>query len=488
MRNPFKKRSSPSFADYSGVFRSQISRPHRFAWLRKKWVLVSLIVLLVLGAGAGYGLYLYYDLQGDLQDPDITETEERPVPPEDGSEPPFNVLLIGSDSRSGLTEKEQQRLGAEEVAGERADTLIIGHIDPETEHVTMVQFPRDLYVPTADGGHSKINETLEQSDDFLIETVTELTGLDIHHYAKVNIAGFRDLVDAIGGVEVCIAEPIPFDPQTGIEVPAEEVGMVEFDGDRALSFVRSRNFATGDFQRIQNQQKFLAAAIDELTSVGTFLRPNRVREVMEVARDNVTIDTRTTIKGLLDILRRFRSFNPDDYEAYTVPNLGTGSVEVGGGELASVVRPDPRAMELMFEAIEDNESPGEADGVPDVATSKIAVAVLNGTERDGAAREAAEELRTATTTDDGAVEITTIADARPQNYRDTVVVHGRKRADETKAELVAAALPGATLEQGRTPPGADVAVIVARRFETRHLVQIVPIPIPKPAELPEECR
>lgn len=491
MRNPFrKKRGRHSIENrYAGLIRSQRERPHRFAWLRKKWVIVSMVVLVVLGAGAGYGLYLYYDLQDALQDPDIDQIDPPPPPPPaDGPEPPFNVLLIGSDSREGLTEEEQQRLGAEEVAGERADTLIIGHIDPETDHVTMVQFPRDLYVPTPDGGHSKINETLNKSDNFLIETVKEVTGLDFHHYAKVNIAGFRDLVDELGGVEVCIAEPIPFDPQTGIEVKPEDVGMVEFDGDRALSFVRSRNYVTGDFQRIQNQQKFLAAAIDELTSIGTFLRPDRIREVMDVARDNVTLDPGTTIKGLYDILQRFRSFNPENYEAYTVPNLGTGGVDIGGGELASVVRPDTRAMKVMFEAIEDNESPGEADGVPDIATSKITAAVLNGTKEDGAADRAADELRAATTTADGSVAIETIADAPRQGYKKTVVVYGAKGADEEKAELVSAALPGSEIEEGKVPTGSDIAVIVGKRFDTKRITQIVPIPIPKPTELPEECR
>jgi polyisoprenyl-teichoic acid--peptidoglycan teichoic acid transferase len=491
MRNPFKRKKGRHSLEnkYAAVFRSQRERPHRFAWLRRKWVLIGLVVLLLLGAGAGYGLYLYYDLQGDIQDEGI----RLPPPPfavEGGPPLPFNVLLIGSDSREGLTEEEQQRLGAEEVAGERADTLIIGHIDPGNGHVTMVQFPRDLYVPTADGGHSKINETLDRGDNFLIETVEEVTGLDFHHYAKVNIAGFRDLVDEIGGVEVCIAEPIPFDPQTGIEVTPEEVGMVEFSGDRALRFVRSRNYVTGDFQRIQNQQKFLAAAIDELTSVETFLRIDRIKGVMEVARENVTIDRGTTIKGLLDILQRFRAFNPDneDYEAYTVPNLGTGSVDVGGGELSSVVQPDVPAMKLMFEAIEENESPGEADGVPDISTSKITVAVLNGTKEDGAADRAAGELQTATTTADGPVGVETIADAPRQNYKNTVVLHRGGETDEDKAELVSAALPGSKIEEGKVPAGNGVAVIVGKRFETKHITQIVPIPIPKPAELPEECR
>ena len=233
MRNPFsRKKSTPK--DFTGMIRSTHERPHRLSFFRRRWVLITLAILLVLGGAAGYVLYSYFKLQGDVQK-ELPDISVRPEPTEEG-EQPFNVLLVGSDSREGLTEQEQLDLAAGDVGGERADTLILGHIDPETQKVIMVQFPRDLYVPVADGGKSKINETLEAGNNNLVKTVKDLTGLEIHHYAKVNIAGFRDLVDAIGGVEVCIPESIPFDPQTGIEIPDEEVGMVEFDGDRALRF------------------------------------------------------------------------------------------------------------------------------------------------------------------------------------------------------------------------------------------------------------
>ena len=487
MRNPFSRKNAPSLADrYSGLIRSARSRPARFGFLRKRRALIALIVLAVLAAGGGYAAYFYYNLQGALQNPDIDLSD--PQEPEGDEDPPFNVLLVGSDSRKGLTEEEQLDLGAGDVAGERADTLIIGHIDPETEHVTMVQFPRDLYVPEADGGKSKINETLEAGDVHLIETVEEVTGLDMHHYAKVNIAGFRDLVDAIGGVEVCIADPIPFDPQTGIEVTPEDVGMVEFDGDKALRFVRSRHFETGDFERIQNQQKFLSAAIDKITSLDTFLRLERIFDLRDIAKDNVTIDRDTTLTGLWSILKRFRAFDPANYEAYTVPNLGVGSVELPSGDTASIVEPNPRAMRVMFEALENNESPAEADGVPDVKTSSISISVLNGTAVDGAGESAADEIVAATRTEDGSVDVESVANADKDNYKKTVIVHRDRPDSKEKARVIVSAIPGAKMQVGRIGAGLDVSVIVGKRFKTRQLAQIVPIPIPKPAELPEECR
>jgi hypothetical protein len=264
--------------------------------------------------------------------------------------------------------------------------------------------------------------------------------------------------------------------------------MVDFDGDRALRFVRSRHFATGDFQRIQNQQKFLAAAIDKVTSVETILRPSRLLELSNIAEDNVELDADTTISQLYQIMQRFRSFNPEDYEAYTAPNLGVGAVDLGNGETASIVQPDAPALEVMFEAIADNESPGEADGVPDIKTSEITVGVYNGTEVDGAAQDAAGDLQTATTTVHGSVQIETIDDADKHNYKTTVVTYKDKGDAREKARLVAAAIPGSEIEEGRTTLGIDVAVTVGKEFKTKKITQIIPIPIPKPAELPEECQ
>ena len=254
MRRFFKRDPDP-FAPsrYSGIVKgyTERHRQHMRHWWQ--WALLAFLVILI--AVGGYALWVYFKTQGNVQGniPDIEQADETK---------PFNVLLVGSDSREGLTEEEQLDLGAAAVGGERADTLILAHIDPDNDHIIMVQFPRDLWVPISGMGENKINSALLGGPEQLVRTMKDLTGLPMNKYVQVNIAGFRDLVDAIGGVDICIPEPIPFDPKTGIEVTEEEVGIVHFDGDRAIRFVRSRNFTTGDFERIQNQQKFLAAAID----------------------------------------------------------------------------------------------------------------------------------------------------------------------------------------------------------------------------------
>lgn len=486
MRNPFKRKSDPFAASrWDGVLRGGRTRERKH--MRHWWQWAALGVVVLLAGGGGFAAWAYYHLQGRIQE------HIGPVASSDGGDAkPFNALLVGTDSRSGLTPEEQLQLGAADTGTDLSDTIILAHVDPETDHVTMVQFPRDLYVPLASGTTAKINSAYSSGRSNLVKTIENLTHLQINHYAEVNLAGFRDIVDAVGGVEICISEPIPFDPHTGIEVPESELGMVKFDGDRALRFVRSRHvFATGDFARIENQQKFLSAALNKVTSPGTFLNLGRLKRLYEVAGDNVRIDDHTTIKGLYDLLKRFRAFNPDNYEAYTAPNLGAATITLSSGEPYSIVKPDWPGMHLMFKAIRENKSPAEADGVPDIDPSTIRVGVYNGVGLDQpVAAPAAEELKAATTiasaNGTSTIDVAEITNATHFGYHDTVVKYRPKA--EKMAQLVAAAIPGADVEQGKTRPGVDVAVVVGDHFETKKIVQLLPIPLPKPGALPAVCR
>lgn len=470
---PFKSDPDPfATSRYSDMFKSVRTRERRHFRHWWEWALLGLFVLLLVGAGVG--LWQYFKFLNDTRCKPACVTD----PVAEGK--PFNALLVGSDSRGDLTEQEQLDLGANAVPGERADTLILAHIDPATQRVTMIQFPRDLYVPIAGNGTNKINGALLNGPKQLLQTMRQLTGLKINHYLEVNIAGFRDLVDAIGGVEVCITEPIEFDPATGIEIGEDELGMVKFDGDRALRFVRSRFFPTGDFERIQNQQKFVAAALDKVTSTETLFRPGRILKLLDVAGKNLETDLPPReLPGFAD---RLRSFDPEHYEAYTVPNLGTATNEAG-----SVVLPDEELMDLMFGAIAENESPAEADGVPNIEPSTIRVGVYNGSFVDLVASSVAEELKVATTLGEGPVQIVDVTNADRLNYKKTFIRY-RPEA-RLMAELIAAAMPQAELVEGKTNPGVDVAVIVGKKgYGTKKIVQLNPIPLPKPGALPKVCR
>ncbi|MEA2447355.1 MAG: hypothetical protein QOK47_992, partial [Actinomycetota bacterium] len=410
MKFPFRKEPDPFAASrWQGMVRGVRTRHRKHMRHWWQWALLGLFAFITVVSA--FGIWRYYKLQGQLRDDSIKVDEGVDVEID-----PFNVLLVGSDSREGLTEQEQFDLGANAVGGERADTLIVAHVDPAANKVIMVQFPRDLWVPLPDKGENKINAALDYGRNYLVRTVRELTGLEIHRYIQVNIAGFRDVVDAIGGVDLCITEPVPFDPHTGIEVTEDELGLVHFDGDRAIRFVRSRNFTTGDFERIANQQRFLSAALDKVTSSSTLLRPTRILKLADAAGDNVRTDAKTTPLGLRSLAQRFRNFDPEHYEAYVAPNFGVGNIDG-----ISVVLPDMEGIKLVSQALADNESPSEADGVPDIEPSTINVGVYNGTLTEGRASEAAEALKEATDVGEGPVNIAEVANADNLKYRTTVI-------------------------------------------------------------------
>lgn len=486
--NPFRKRSDPlAGSQYDGMFRSVRVRGRKKPFIfRHRWAWVSLLVLALLLGAAGYGYYRYKSLEEGIQDETVN-------PPQvDESEEPFNVLLVGSDSRKGLTEEEQQNLGADDiqadgsaVTGQRADTLIVAHIDPEADRITMVQFPRDLYVPLASGGENKINGALEMGINNMIETVQDLTGITINHYAQVNIAGFRDIVDAIGGVKICLTEPIPFDPKTGLEITEDELPLVPFDGDKALRFVRSREFATGDFARIQNQQRFLSAAVNKVTSVGTLLSLGRINSLLDAVSKNVKVDKHLSPKDLYDLGKRFRSFDPERYEAYTAPNLGVVDNEAG-----NVVLPDLDTMEVMFEAIRDNTSPADAGNAPDIDPSTVTVRFYNGTFEVGVAGKAEEELLEAIQLQGKTVETIDPTNADRTNYKTSIVHYDPDAEDiEMKLELMRAAIPGIEFKAGDALGREDFSVIVGKDgFAAEEVVQITPIELPPPGQVPAECR
>lgn len=477
MKWPFRRDPDPFAATrYSGLVKSvrERHRKHMRHWYQ--WVALGVFVVIALTSA--YGAYRYYRLKGQIGE------EIGGVERVDEDREPFNVLLVGSDSREGLTDQEQFDLGAGDVGGERADTIVLAHIDPRANTVIMVQFPRDLYIELPDRGSAKINSALQYGRAYLVRTIKEFTGLDINKYVQVNIAGFRDVVDALGGVDICIPEPIPFDPKTGIEVPPEEVGMVHFDGERALRFVRSRNFPTGDFERIRNQQRFLSAAMNKVTSTGTFLQPGRLLALADAAGENIRTDANTTPLGLRKLASRFKDFDPQRYEAYVAPNLGIGASPAG----ESIVLPDEPALELLFEAIAENESPAEYDGVPDVDPSTITVGVYNGTAVDGTAAAAAEKLVEATGRIDSRLE-TVVADWKRAGVEQTFVRWDPDKPEtEAMAEFVAAALPGVEVQEGPLEQGIDVGVVVGPAFETKPLIQLLPLALPTPSAAPDVCR
>jgi LCP family protein required for cell wall assembly len=184
-----------------------------------------------------------------------------------------NWLIVGSDSREGLTAEEKAKLATGDTAGKRTDTIMVAHIPDNATPPTLLSLPRDSNVEIPGHGVSKINAAFSLGGaPLLVQTVEMATGLRIEHYAEISFGGFAGIVDAVGGVDMDIPEQM-HDTKTGATI---EAGRQTLDGTQALAFVRMRySSATprSDLDRVVNQRKFIGALASKIASAGTLLNP-----------------------------------------------------------------------------------------------------------------------------------------------------------------------------------------------------------------------
>ncbi len=265
-----------------------------------------------------------------------------------------NYLILGSDSRSGLSPEEQDQFGTDADIGgsNRSDVIMLVHTDPRLQKAIVLSFPRDLWVNIPGRGFDKINAAfsggLEGGGAQLVaKTVEELSGLKINHVLYVDLAGFQGIVQALGGVTMCIPTAMT-DPLTGLDVQA---GCQTLDGYQALAYVRTRHQPCDlipDFARISRQQQFLRAVLNRLLSPGEIAKAPSL--IKPVARNLVT----TKGFDLADVI----------YLVKQLEGISTGAVEfravpaVGGMEGSlSVLHPDPVANQI-FARIRDGKPLG----------------------------------------------------------------------------------------------------------------------------------
>jgi LCP family protein required for cell wall assembly len=201
-----------------------------------------------------------------------------------------NWLIVGSDSREGLTQEEKDKLVTGDTEGQRTDTMLIAHLPDNDTPATLVSVPRDSNVEIPGNGTSKINAAFSiGGPKLLVQTIEQATGLRIDHYAEINFAGFAKMVDAVGGVEIDIPKTIK-DNATGVTIKA---GLQELDGAQALAFVRTRKSAAtprSDLDRVVNQRKFIGALASEVASPATLLNPFAVIPLLSAVPDALTVD------------------------------------------------------------------------------------------------------------------------------------------------------------------------------------------------------
>jgi polyisoprenyl-teichoic acid--peptidoglycan teichoic acid transferase len=247
---------------------------------------------------------------------------------------PRNYLIIGSDSRANVDASDPNAdlfLGAGEPTGQRSDTILLMRVDPIVGDVQLLSFPRDLWVPIAGTNTSaKINSAYGQGKQVLVDTIRQEFDVPINNYIEVDFSGFKDLVNAIGGVNLYFPTAMK-DDHTGLDV--ENPGCVTLDGDQGLAFARSRytqyRRANGswsdtdpiaDLGRIQRQQVFVRKAMKKITSLNITDVPTAL-SLLDVATKSVTLDQTISNSDLIDLAKRFKAIQDQDIKTLSLPNL-----------------------------------------------------------------------------------------------------------------------------------------------------------------------
>lgn len=254
---------------------------------RRRWVrvvaLVLLIGALVLGAGIVGGA-AWFDTKLHREQA-LADYSGRP-----GAGRGTNWLIVGSDSRLGLTAEQQQDLATGgDVGNSRTDTILLVHMPELRSNTppTVVSIPRDSYVPIPEHGKDKINAAFAMGGaPLLTQTVERGTGLRLDHYVEIGFSGFADVVDALGGVTACPTAPVD-DPLAGLELPA---GCQKLGGRAALGYVRTRDTPRADLDRMANQRQFLSALLHRAASPAVWLNPLRWYSVSRAALGAITVD------------------------------------------------------------------------------------------------------------------------------------------------------------------------------------------------------
>lgn len=283
-------RPSPVASAAPVARRGRGARPVSPRWHKRdyrRWARLLVLTLLITPLLAGLGIVAVAAwLETSLhRQPVLADYADRPAAGHG-----TNWLIVGSDSREGLTAEQQNELATGgDVGNTRTDTMLLVHIpglDSDTPP-TMVSIPRDSYVPIPGHGKDKINAAFAMGGATLLtQTVEQATGLRIEHYAEIGFGGFPALVDALGGVTLCPNEPIN-DPLAGINLPA---GCQRLSGRNALGYVRSRATARADLDRMVNQRQFMSALLHRAASPAVWLDPRRWYSVPRAVADALTVD------------------------------------------------------------------------------------------------------------------------------------------------------------------------------------------------------
>ena len=338
--------------------------PPRKAYRTRRWprlLRIGLALALVLLLGTVIGVYFY--VNSHLQRVDaLADYSGRPA-----ATPGQDWLIVGSDSREGLSREERRRLRTGQAVGRRTDTIMMLHIGDNG--ATLVSLPRDSYVPIPaytdsqgkrrDAQRNKLNAAYAfGGPQLLARSVEQATGIRLDHYMEIGLGGFVGVVDSLGGVDLCLDKAIK-DAKSGANLPA---GCQELTGPQALSFVRARSFdPRSDLGRVERQQQFLRALTKRIATPSVLLNPFQFFPVMNASLEAITVDEDS---GPFDLLRLFwnmRKLSGGEGVTTTVP---VADPDFRPGGIGSSVRWDREGAEALFGALRTDSKVSQPTKTP----------------------------------------------------------------------------------------------------------------------------
>jgi LCP family protein required for cell wall assembly len=372
-----------------------------------------------------------------------------------------NILVVGNDSRAGLTQSQLEQVGTDATPGLDTDTILLVHLPADGSKATVISFPRDSYVDIPGYKKNKINSayadgaclppgqperdcsshlTAQERGDgaqVLIRTVSELTQLHIDHYVEVSLLGFYTISNALGGVNVCLARRW-YDPvyEKGIDVPA---GNVTLKGKLALAFVRERHtLPNGDLDRIRRQQAFIGALVRKVLSAGTLLNPVKLNNLIKAVSNSLTLD-----RGLkpFDLVDQMRGVAAGNVTFSTIPTGAPGKTSDG----KDVLLIDPAKVQSYVDTVIGQADPAPAKPSSSASAhpsstvphSAVHVEVHNGTLTQNLADTTGTALKK------NGFTVTGTGNADRQDYTRTQIQYGPSQA--AAARVLGSVVPGAKL-------------------------------------------
>jgi len=404
--------------------------------------LATLSILAVMGIIGAAGAFVYLrSVQGETQDMSPA-TRQALAQKSRTPGPPVNILVTGSDIRKFEIKRGETK--------SRADTIMLIRIDPKQKKIWALSFPRDLRVDIPGYGTDKINAAnFYGGPPLLIKTINELTGLPIHDYIEVNFEGFKELVDAIGGVWVNVDSEIHDIKAANHDDTAKDIkpGYQKLDGKHALTFVRSRAFPEGDFKRIAHQQQFMDALLAQTVR---FQNVFKIPQMVQVFRKNVV--TSMSLQDMLNMALDLKGVKKKDL--YKARIMGKDAMING----IYFYTPDEEHMAVLTQRMRNGEpfsGPATGGSIPN---EQISITVRNGSGVSGRGRSMGDRL--------GAMsfDVADVGNAEQSNYVSTLVVYKSNTQAEALQVIRSLGLGKLLPATDKYSFSSDLMVIVGRDF------------------------